>query len=74
MNPCNLYNPTFRNALFDPKTSKQGCMYLLCTSCAARRVETKYALCGLVFPYVKPMEISAPNIGHFSCVAALLNY
>ena len=40
---------------------------------AVPRVETKYGLCGLVFPYVKPMEISAPNIGHFNCVAALLN-
>ena len=48
-------------------------MHLICTSFAAPRVEIKYALCGLVFPYVKPMGISAPNIGHFSCVAALLN-
>ena len=48
-------------------------MYLICASFAAPRVETKYALCGLVFPYFKPMEISAPNIGHFNCVAALLN-
>ena len=48
-------------------------MYRIYTSLAAQRVETKYALCGLVFPYVKPMGISAPNIGHFSCVAALLN-
>ena len=51
----------------------QRCMYLICTSFAAPRVETKHALCGLVFPYVEPMEISEPNIGHFNCVAALLN-
>ena len=48
-------------------------MDLICTSFAVPRVETKYALSGLVFPYVKPMEISAPNMGHFNCVAALLN-
>ena len=47
-------------------------MYLIRTSFAAPKVETKYALCGLVFPYVKSMEISTPNSGHFNCVAAQL--
>ena len=48
-------------------------MYLICTSFAAPKVETKYALYGLVFHNVKTMEFSAPNIDHFNCVAALLN-
>ena len=48
-------------------------MYLICTSFAAPKVETKCALYGLVFHYVKAMEFSAPNMGHFNYVAALLN-
>ena len=48
-------------------------MYLICTSFAAPKVEIKYALYGLVFHHVKTMGFSARNIGHFNCVAALLN-
>ena len=36
---------------------------------AVKRHGAKYALCNLVFPYVKPIEFSAQSMADFNCAA-----